>query len=152
MKRPAPIRSLVLALMAATAPTAAHAAPGGLLRTLLIGYWVCETKGDAATAPVKLLADSFRIIPDSSYRTAKGVGGTYLLLGNDLVMTTGPFRARKYILVGQGILHPIDAKGRRTSDRCVRQSSASALEATNDRESDAREQGAHDADPNAAAQ
>ncbi|WP_428333913.1 hypothetical protein [Novosphingobium sp.] len=152
MKHPAPIRSLVFLLMAALVPTAAHAAPGGLLRTLLLGYWVCETKGDAETAPRRLLDDSFRIVPDSSYRTAKGVGGSYLLLGNDLMMTSGPFRSRKYILVGLGILHPINASGQRTSDRCVRQSSASALEAGNDRDADAREQGAHDADPHAGAQ
>jgi hypothetical protein len=139
MKRIFPARPLLTLMMAALMPTAAHAAPGGLLRTLLIGYWVCETKGDAATAPVRLLPDSFRVIADSSYRTAAGVGGTYLLLGNDLIMTTGPFRARKYILVGQGILHPINAKGQRTSDRCVRQSSASALEASTDRDNDAKD-------------
>jgi hypothetical protein len=114
----------------ALAPVAAHAAPGGLLRTLLKGYWVCETKSDAETAPTRLPNDSFRVIPDSSYRTAKGESGTYLLLGNSLVMTTGPFQARKYTLVGQGILHPLDAQGKRTGERCVRQSSASAFDET----------------------
>jgi hypothetical protein len=135
MKHAVPCSLFLLSL--AMAPLPAHAAPGGLLRTLLKGYWVCETKGDAATAPVRKLPDSFRVIADSSYRTTTGDKGTYLLLGNDLVMTTGPFRARKYILVGQGILHPINAKGQRTTDRCVRQNSASVLEASTDREADA---------------
>lgn len=139
MKRFSPFRPELFLLLLALAPLPAHAAPGGLLRTLLIGYWVCETKGDAVTAPVRILPDSFRVIADSSYRTATGKGGTYLLLGNDLVMTTGPFKARKYILVGQGILHPIDAAGKRTTNRCVRQSSASALEASDDRENDAKD-------------
>lgn len=144
MKRTLPARlnlacpDLILLLLA-MAPLPAHAAPGGQLRTLLKGYWVCETRGDAATAPTRLLPDSFRVIADSSYQTTKGKGGTYLLLGNDLVMTTGPFRTRKYILVGQGILHPLDAKGKRTTNRCVRQSSASALEASTDRENDAKD-------------
>jgi hypothetical protein len=115
-------------LMAMLSAAPAEAAPGGLLRTLLKGYWICETEGDATTPPKRLLQDSFRVIADSSYRTNKGETGTYLLLGNDLVMTTGPFRARKYVLVGQGILHPLDAQGKRTTNRCVRQSSAGALD------------------------
>jgi len=118
----------LLLIALAAAPVPAQATPGGLLRTLLKGYWVCETAGDATTPPARQVQDSFRVIADSSYRTAKGETGTYLLLGNDLLMTTGPFRARRYILVGQGILHPLDASGKRTSDRCVRQSSASALD------------------------
>ncbi len=145
MKRPFPAQILpwrLMCLVAALSPVSAHAAPGGLLRTLLLGYWVCETKGDADVAPVRLLNDSFRVIADSSYKTTSGVVGTYLLLGNAMTMTTGPFKARKYILVGQGILHPVGADGKRTSDRCVRQSSASALEATTDRDNDAKEDGA----------
>jgi hypothetical protein len=139
LARPKMIRPELILLLLAMAPMTAHAAPGGLLRTLLKGYWVCETKGDAATAPTRLLPDSFRVIADSSYQTTNGEVGTYLLLGNDLVMTTGPFRTRKYILVGQGILHPLDTKGKRTTNRCVRQSNASALEAGTDRENDAKD-------------
>jgi hypothetical protein len=121
-----PLVPLLLAsLMLGAVP--AKAAPGGLLRVLLKGYWICETGGDATTPPTRLMQDSFRIIADSSYRTTAGAPGTYLLLGNDLVMTGGPFIRRRYILVGQGILHPLDAAGKRTSDRCVRQSSAATM-------------------------
>ena len=84
-------------LMAMLSAAPAEAAPGGLLRTLLKGYWICETEGDATTPPKRLLQDSFRVIADSSYRTNKGETGTYLLLGNDLVMTTGPFRAPNWL-------------------------------------------------------
>ena len=102
----------------------AHATPGGVLRVLLKGDWICETGGDATTAPVRQPQDSFRVLADSSYRTTAGDTGTYLLLGNDLTMTGGPFRGRRYVLVGQGILHPVDGSGKRSTSRCVRQSGA----------------------------
>jgi len=118
--------SLATALLVLGAAPA-QAAPGGFLRVLLKGYWICETQGDAEKPAVKQLQDSFRVIADSSYRTSTGETGTYLLRGNDLVMTGGPFRGRKYLLVGQGILHPLGADGKRTANRCVRQSGASAM-------------------------
>jgi hypothetical protein len=118
--------SLALALIVPGAAPA-QAAPGGFLHVLLKGYWICETQGDAETAAVKQLQNSFRVIADSSYRTNTGGTGSYLLLGNDLVMTGGPFQGRKYRLVGQGILHPLGPDGKRTSNRCVRQSGASAM-------------------------
>jgi hypothetical protein len=116
------------ALMLALGTTPARAVPGGYLRVLLKGYWVCELQGDATTPAARQLQDSFRVIADSSYRTTKGEAGTYLLLGNDLAMTAGPFRGRKFRLVGQGILHAVDATGKRTNERCVRQASASSLD------------------------
>jgi hypothetical protein len=78
--------------------------------------------------------DSFRVLADSSYRNASGETGTYLLLGNELTMTGGPFRGRRYVLVGQGIVHPVDAAGQRGAGRCVRQSAAStaSTESTTD--------------------
>lgn len=121
---------LALGLIAAL-PQPALAAPGGQLRTLLAGAWLCEHQGDAEAPAQTLPAESFRVIADSSYRLASGQSGSYLLLGNDLVMTTGPLRGRKYRLVGFGILHPLDSNGIRTTDRCVRQSSADVLESAN---------------------
>jgi hypothetical protein len=118
---------LTLAMLLAAKP--AQATPGGDLRVLLKGYWLCETQGDATMAPARQLQDSFRVIPDSSYRTTAGLTGTYLLLGTDLTITGGPFRGRRYKLVGQGILHALDQAGKRTTERCVRQASASALNA-----------------------
>ncbi len=120
--------ALAVALFALCAQPA-QAAPGGYLRVLLRGYWICETQGDATTPAMRRLQDSFRVIADSSYRTSSGATGTYLLLGTDMVMTGGPFAGRKYKLVGQGILHPLDASGKRTTDRCVRQANASPMAA-----------------------
>lgn len=127
-------RTLALLALLIIGANPAQAAPGGDLRVLLTGYWVCETQGDAVTPPVRQLQDSFRVIADSSYRTTKGdhgkaEDGTYLLLGNDLTMTSGPFRGRRYTLVGQGILHPLDKAGQRSSGRCVHRASASSLNA-----------------------
>ena len=110
----------------------AQAAPGGQLRVLLTGYWVCEESGDATTPPVPRPQDSFRVVADSSYRAPTGDGGTYLLLGSDLAMTSGPFAGRRYVLIGQGILHPLDATGQRTTDRCVRQGGAAARDRASD--------------------
>ncbi len=131
MIKPLPLVAAPL-LILALAPAPAPAAPGGYLRVLLKGYWLCESQGDATVAPVRQLQDSFRVIPDSSYRTSQGETGTYLLLGTDLAMTGGPFRGRRYKLVGQGILHPLDTSGKRTTERCVRQASASALDDDSD--------------------
>jgi hypothetical protein len=124
-----PFAALALApLTLAQASPAPKPPPGGLLRTLLKGYWICESAGDAVSAPTPYPQDSFRVIADSGYRTSAGQTGTYLLTGNDMLMTTGPFRGRKYLLIGQGILHPIGPDGKRTTDRCVRQAGASSLE------------------------
>ncbi|WP_353230137.1 hypothetical protein [Novosphingobium sp.] len=110
----------------------ALAAPGGQLRVLLTGYWVCEQSGDATTPPVPRPQDSFRVVADSSYRAPTGDSGSYLLLGSDLAMTSGPFVGRRYVLIGQGILHPLDAAGQRTTDRCVRQGGAAARDRASD--------------------
>ena len=117
-------RTFALLVMLAAIANPAQAVPGGPLRVLQRGYWVCETQGDAETAPVRQPQDSFTVIADSSYRTAKGEAGTYLLLGNAVTMTGGPFQGRRYTLVGQGMLHPLDAAGQRTTERCVRQGNA----------------------------
>ena len=117
------IRPIAALILIATAGTA-HAAPGGALRVLMKGYWACETGGDATTPPRPVPQDSFRVVSDSSYLLGDGTGGTYLLLGQDMVMTSGPFSARRYALVGQGMLHPEDANGTRSEERCVRQRNA----------------------------
>lgn len=122
------IRMLLLFALLGFGANQAQAVPGGALRVLQKGNWVCESAGDATTPPVRQLQDSFRVIADSSYRTTNGEGGTYLLLGKELAMTGGPFAGRRYRLTGQGMLHPLDAKGVPTPERCVRQISASVLE------------------------
>lgn len=114
-------RSLVmLPLLSALSATPAGAVPGGYLHVLARGAWACEQPGDATAPPVPVPQDSFRVIADSSYRTTDGREGSYLLLGNKVTMTTGPFKGRSYTLVGQGMLHPLDAQGQRTAERCVR--------------------------------
>jgi len=114
-----------LLILVALAPAPAMAAPGGALRVLLKGAWACEIGGDATSPPQSVPQDGFRVIADSSYRTADGRSGSYLLLGKALTMTGGPFKGRRYVLVGQGILHPLDSQGQRTGERCVRLSSGS---------------------------
>lgn len=108
---------LVSALVSLATPV--HAVPGGTLHTLLKGTWTCEWPGDATALPKPSPESSFRAAPDSSYRTSSGASGNYLLLGNRLTMTSGPFRGREFTLVGTTQLHRLDAKGARDGMRCV---------------------------------
>lgn len=121
MKRTLPLLALLI-----FGANPALAAPGGYLHVLLGGAWVCETQGDATAPPVPKPQDSFQVIADSSYRTGNGAIGTYLLLGNDLAMTSGPFRGRRYKLTGLGILHPADNAGKQAEARCVHHAGGSA--------------------------
>ncbi len=98
-----------------------------MLRVLLKGYWVCESGGDAITPPTPLPQDGFEVLAGSAYRAGSGTVGAYLLLGQDLTMTSGAFRGRRFVLVGAGIAHPLDAQGQRTGERCVRQSHARTI-------------------------
>ncbi len=107
-------RLLVLAL-AAGAP--AVAAPGGGIETLPTGYYACELPGDAAGPVGRAVAsEDFAIINASSYQ-ADGSTGTYLLTGDDLVMTSGPRQGKRYYRQSIGFLRLNGPDGEL---RCVR--------------------------------
>lgn len=122
--RNASLRVAVLAAAGMTAP--ANAVPGGELHVLTAGRWLCEQPGDAIRAPVRLPADDFWAIPDSSYRTGDGEIGSYLLLAERLVMTSGPFEGRSYVLESPAMAHPLDSAGRELAIRCVKSGTPSA--------------------------
>lgn len=98
----------------------AHAVPGGPLRTLPSGLWRCEMPGDATTPPVPQPELNFRTIPDSSYRPASGEGGTYLVLGDVMTMTTGAFRGIRFRVESEGTIRRIAGDDAAPSLRCVR--------------------------------
>jgi hypothetical protein len=116
------LRDLVLGAGAALALTAAPAlaAPGGDIATLPIGDYICETPGDAAgPAGRHAPAEDFAVVTASSYR-ALGTLGSYLLTGDQLVMTSGVHRGKRYHRVSTGFLRKIGPDGKDSALRCVR--------------------------------
>jgi hypothetical protein len=111
-------RALVLLTLAMlTSPAAA--VPGGEIDTLTIGRYTCELPGDALGPRGEHVPDAdFAIVFGSSYR-AKGVRGTYLLTGDQIVMTSGPRMGERYHRLTQGFLRKQNADGSDGDLRCV---------------------------------
>lgn len=108
---------LAAALVFAAVPVAA--APGGALDTLPRGDYVCELPGDA-TGPVGLRAPEhdFTVTNSSSY-VASGLPGIYLLTGDQVAMTSGPFKGTRFHRVSGGFLRLVNAAGQDTTLRCI---------------------------------
>jgi hypothetical protein len=113
------LRLLALPLLLIIAVPAASAATGRL-DTLPVGEYRCELPGDA-TGPSRfpVLEESFEIRNASSYANAAGAG-SYLLIGDKLVMTGGPKRGSRYLRLSDNFLRKIDATGEPGTLRCVR--------------------------------
>jgi hypothetical protein len=98
----------------------ASAVPGGDVATLDPGRYVCELPGDAGSvAGRKVPEENFRIVSASSYK-AEGTIGSYLLTGDNVVMTSGPRKGKRYARVSKGFLRLLGPDGKETSLRCVR--------------------------------
>ena len=109
-----------LALILALSATPAAAVPGGKLGVLYNGPWTCELPGDATSQPVARPEQNFRVVADSSYITTDGHRGTYVRLGNQVQMTSGPFEGQRFVLFGDMLMRKLDDQGHRTALRCVR--------------------------------
>lgn len=111
------------ALLAASAllPGGVSAAPGGPIGTLPLGNYACELPGDATgPAGIRQPDADFRVTNASSYRTATGKG-IYLLTGDRLVFTSGPFNGVKYHRTAPGFLRRTLPDGSDGPLHCVRQ-------------------------------
>lgn len=118
MKRALILCGLLSAMFAVTSP--ALAAPGGPIDTIHRGDYYCELPGDATTlAGFVVPEEAFTITNGSSYATAQG-GGTYLLTGDLLVMTSGPKRGQKYNRLSDNFLRKLAPDGTESTLRCVR--------------------------------
>lgn len=109
--------------LAATAaiglPAPASAVPGGPIGTLAQGRYRCELPGDALSAAGRPMPEAdFTVVSASSYRS-KGRLGSYLLTGDDVVMTSGPHRGQKYHRLSRGFLRRVGPGGQDTGLRCV---------------------------------
>ena len=112
------ISPALLALAMAPA-NASKPVPGGEIGTLEIGHYVCELAGDA-TGPVgRHVPDAdFRITNASSYRV-NGVGGSYLLTGDRVVLTSGLRNGERYRRISSGFLRKTEPDGSDGPLRCV---------------------------------
>ncbi len=108
------------ALATAAVASAALAAPGGDLDTLPAGDYICELPGDVTgPAGLRVPDEDFTVVTASSYR-AGGAMGSYLLTGEQLTMTGGPHRGKRYKRLSEGFVRLLDAQGKPGELRCVR--------------------------------
>jgi hypothetical protein len=105
-------------LLAIAAPLSAT--PGGELGTMPRGDYICELPGDATgPAGTRVPDEDFSVVTASSYRAGDAMG-SYLLTGDQLIMTGGPHMGKRYKRVSQGFVRLLDAQGRTGDVRCVR--------------------------------
>lgn len=120
------LRALPLLAACCTAAPAA-AVPGGKLGTLALGTWFCELPGDAVTEPVARPDETFSAVPDSSYETPDGRRGSYLLLGGELTMTSGPREGDRFRVDSAAMVRKLGPGGTETALRCIRAGDPSAM-------------------------
>ena len=109
--------TLILALLA-TGP--ALATPGGAIGTLQQGEYRCELPGDATgPAGIRQPAQDFTVHNSSRYSTGEG-RGTYLLTGDQVIITSGPKQGQRFKRLSANFLREVDAAGQDTPLRCVR--------------------------------
>jgi hypothetical protein len=113
-------RRIVLPALVATLLAApATAVPGGDIDTLELGNYTCELPGDAATERgIHVPEADFTIVFGSRYR-AGGQSGTYLLTGDQIVMTSGPRMGARYHRLSLGFLRKQNKDGSDSDLRCV---------------------------------
>ena len=112
-----PFTAFVLALVTASAPVLA--VPGGEIGTVPTGRYLCEKPGDVTgLIAVRIPEDDFRILASSSY-AVDGKRGSYLLTGDHMVMTGGPFEGRAFQRSSFGYLRQLGPDGKAGDVRCV---------------------------------
>ena len=115
----ATIAAVLGALLGVLGVSAAQAVPGGEIGTLPPGRYVCELPGDASgPASIRVESEQFTIVAPSSYH-ARGKRGSYLMTGDEVVMTSGPFDGKRYRRISAGFLKALDAGGGESQLRCV---------------------------------
>lgn len=117
----ATVKRMFIPLIASLAfPATLSAAPGGAIATLPTGTFHCELPGDAM-GPVgrRMEKEDFTVITASAYRVGDKIG-SYLLTGDTVRMTSGPFQGRRYHRIRTNFLRLIGPDGQDGQLRCVR--------------------------------
>ena len=114
-------RMAVLALVLGAASAGQlTASTDGQLSTMPLGEYICELPGDVTgPAGLRVPEEDFTVVTASSYR-ASGSLGSYLLTGEQLTMTGGPHRGKRYKRLSSGFVRMLDADGKAGDLRCVR--------------------------------
>jgi hypothetical protein len=108
-------------LLAAIAAAPASAAPGGPIATLQLGEYICELPGDAGgAAAIRVPEQDFSVLNASSYANPTG-RGSYLLTGDQVVLTSGPKKGQRFRQVSASFLRLLLPDGSEGPLRCVRQ-------------------------------
>ena len=81
---------------------------------------MCELPGDASGTVAQPRPDSNFLVTNSSGYVAAGMAGTYLLTGNQLVMTSGPLQGQRFRKVSNNFLRLMAPDGSDSALRCVR--------------------------------
>lgn len=111
----------LFAMIAACLAAPALATGGGTIGTVQIGYYVCELPGHATgAAGLRQPHEDFRVTNASSYAVGDA-RGSYLLIDDAMVITSGPKRGDKFRRVSAGFLRKLAADGSESALRCVRQ-------------------------------
>ncbi len=110
-----------LTLLALATASPSLGAPGGPIDTLQLGDYACEMPGDVTgPAGLRVAEEDFTVTNASSYFTRDG-RGSYLLTGNQMVVTSGPKKGQRFHRVSTSFLRLVQADGRDSALRCVRQ-------------------------------
>lgn len=121
MKRALILLAGTIVTLAACAPAQTlKPVPGGPIGVLQQGFYVCELPGDATgAAGIRQDEQDFSVHNASRYSTATG-RGTYLLTGEQVIMTSGPKKGQKFRKLSNNFLRELNAAGQETDLRCVR--------------------------------
>lgn len=110
-----PFAAIAFGLAAASA----SAVPGGEIGTLPTGRYLCEKPGDVTgLVAVRVPEHDFRVLASSSY-AVNGERGSYLLTGDRMVMTGGPFEGRTFHRSSPGYVRELGPDGQPGELRCV---------------------------------
>lgn len=108
-----------VAVLALAVDQPAGAVPGGDLGVLQQGRYACEVPDPiGVTRGIAQDNARFTVVNASSYRD-QGVIGSYLRVGDDVTLTSGPRYGERYRVVSSGTLQRLDANGAETPARCV---------------------------------
>ncbi len=119
------ILPIALAVSAAT-PGPAFAVSGGPIDTMPLGYYVCAVPGGTDGPALRHVPDADFEIRDSSSYLVDGQLGTYLLLGDEMTMTSGPFQGARFHRESSGLLKRLGPDGDEDRLSCSRGAPPSA--------------------------
>lgn len=115
-----PTRTLTVLFLAVLATPPALAVPGGQLGTMPGGAYHCDRPGrNVQLDSIRVPEEDFVVVGNSSYE-AGGKRGSYLLLGDRMVMTSGPFDQKRYHRTSSRYLRLVLPDGTDGPVRCVR--------------------------------